>query len=79
MARYRGLARELGLWISLGGFQERGPDPEHTHNTHVVLDASGATVAAYRKARAPSPLHEGHPLGRHSGRALARLPGVVWC
>ncbi len=55
MARYRGLARELGLWLSLGGFQERGPDAEHTHNTHVVLDAAGATVAAYRKARAPGP------------------------
>ncbi|KAK9842525.1 hypothetical protein WJX81_004325 [Elliptochloris bilobata] len=49
MARYRGLARETGLWLSLGGFQETGPDAAHTHNTHVVLDARGDTVAAYRK------------------------------
>ena len=54
MARYRGLARETGLWLSLGGFQETGPDAGHTHNTHVVLDASGDTVAAYRKARSSS-------------------------
>ena len=54
MASYRGLARELRLWISLGGFQERGPDPEHTHNTHVILDSSGATAAAYRKAPLPA-------------------------
>ena len=53
MARYRGLARETGLWLSLGGFQESGPDAGHTHNTHVVLDARGDTVAAYRKARSP--------------------------
>ena len=54
MARFRGLARDLGLWLSLGGFQERGPDPIHTYNTHVILDATGATVAAYRKARPPA-------------------------
>lgn len=49
MARYRQLARDTGLWLSLGGFQETGPDPEHLYNCHVVLDASGATAAAYRK------------------------------
>lgn len=54
MARFRGLARDSGLWLSLGGFQECGPDPGHTYNTHVILDATGATVAAYRKARSPA-------------------------
>ena len=67
MARYRQLAAETGLWLSLGGFQESGAPPrEHgggggggvntlgpptprIHNTHVLLDSSGATVAAYRK------------------------------
>ena len=29
MARYRRLAADTGLWLSLGGFQETGPDPEH--------------------------------------------------
>ena len=53
MARYRGLARETGLWLSLGGFQEPSPDPERTHNTHVILDAAGETAAAYSKARPP--------------------------
>jgi predicted amidohydrolase len=38
------------MWLSLGGFQEQGPDAEHLHNTHVILDAHGDVQAAYRKA-----------------------------
>ncbi|PNH11452.1 Nitrilase 1, partial [Tetrabaena socialis] len=49
MTRYRDLARSLGLWLSLGGFQEVGPDPTHIFNTHVVVDDTGALVARYRK------------------------------
>lgn len=49
MARYRELARSLGLWLSLGGFQEVGPDPEHLHNCHVIVDAAGEIRAKYRK------------------------------
>ncbi|KAG2491073.1 hypothetical protein HYH03_010518 [Edaphochlamys debaryana] len=49
MGRYRELARSTGLWLSLGGFQETGPDPQHIYNTHVVLDDQGHTAAAYRK------------------------------
>ena len=40
---------DTGLWLSLGGFQETGPDAQHMYNTHVLLDAGGATAAAYRK------------------------------
>jgi hypothetical protein len=29
MTRYRRLAADTGLWLSLGGFQETGPDPDH--------------------------------------------------
>ncbi|KAL6774295.1 hypothetical protein ACKKBG_A24455 [Auxenochlorella protothecoides x Auxenochlorella symbiontica] len=49
MARYRQLAASTGLWLSLGGFQEEGPDDSHIHNTHVVLDDRGQTAAVYRK------------------------------
>eukprot|EP00879_Flechtneria_rotunda_P009520 GHRR01009964.1.p1 GENE.GHRR01009964.1~~GHRR01009964.1.p1 ORF type:complete len:253 (+),score=67.06 GHRR01009964.1:96-854(+) len=49
MARYRQLARDTRLWMSLGGFQEVGPDEHHLYNTHVVLDDGGDTVASYRK------------------------------
>ncbi|KAF6254735.1 carbon-nitrogen hydrolase [Scenedesmus sp. NREL 46B-D3] len=49
MARYRQLARDTGLWLSLGGFQEMGPDLQHLYNAHVVLDAAGSTAASYRK------------------------------
>ena len=38
-----------GLWLSLGGFQEASPDGDRLFNSHVVLDSSGETAAAYRK------------------------------
>lgn len=49
MQRYRQLAADSGLWLSVGGFQERGPDPEHLYNCHVVINASGRIQASYRK------------------------------
>lgn len=49
MQRYRQLAASLGLWLSLGGFQEKGPDPDHLYNCHVVIDDQGSIVASYRK------------------------------
>ncbi|CAM6126409.1 unnamed protein product [Calypogeia fissa] len=49
MARYQALARNAGLWLALGGFQEKGPDDGHSFNTHVLLDDLGAVRSAYRK------------------------------
>ena len=49
LQRYRQLARATGLWLSVGGFQERGPDADHLYNCHVVIDARGSIVASYRK------------------------------
>ena len=50
VAAYRALAREHGLWLSLGGFHEAGAPDGRVYNTHLVVDAEGATVAEYRKA-----------------------------
>lgn len=41
--------RDARLWIALGGFQERGPDEQHTYNTHVLLDDAGTIRSWYRK------------------------------
>lgn len=49
IARYSALAKRLGLWLSLGGFQEKGPDPSHLFNCHVIIDAGGHIAATYRK------------------------------
>ncbi|XP_061462087.1 deaminated glutathione amidase isoform X2 [Rhineura floridana] len=52
LQRYVRLARECGLWLSLGGFHERGSDWESTgriYNCHLLLDPKGTLVAAYRK------------------------------
>ncbi|WP_432831149.1 carbon-nitrogen hydrolase family protein [Dactylosporangium sp. CA-092794] len=42
-------ARELGMWVHAGSFHETGPDAEHTYNTSLVFDRSGALAATYRK------------------------------
>ena len=30
-----------GLWLSIGGFHEQGPDEAHVCNAHVILDETG--------------------------------------
>ncbi|PKA46276.1 N-carbamoylputrescine amidase [Apostasia shenzhenica] len=49
LQRYCSLARESNIWLSLGGFQEKGPDDTHLHNTHVLIDDSGSIRSTYRK------------------------------
>ena len=49
ISRYAALAKSLNIWLSLGGFQERGPDPEHLYNCHVVINSDGEIAASYRK------------------------------
>lgn len=50
ISRYRALAREHSVWLSLGGFQEKCEGEESKiFNTHVVVDAAGEIQAAYRK------------------------------
>ncbi|GAV63730.1 CN_hydrolase domain-containing protein [Cephalotus follicularis] len=49
MQQYRSLARESSIWLSLGGFQEKGHDDAHLCNTHVVIDDLGNIRSTYRK------------------------------
>ncbi|KAL5733375.1 hypothetical protein ACOSP7_032714 [Xanthoceras sorbifolium] len=49
MQQYCSLAREYGIWLSLGGFQEKGHDDAHQCNTHVVIDDTGKIKSTYRK------------------------------
>ncbi|KAL0923227.1 hypothetical protein M5K25_007272 [Dendrobium thyrsiflorum] len=49
MQKYCSLAREANIWLSLGGFQEKGPDDAHLHNTHVLVDDCGNIRSTYRK------------------------------
>ena len=41
--------RETGIWLSLGGFQEKGLDDKHLCNTHVVIDDAGKIKSTYKK------------------------------
>ncbi|KAF8396660.1 hypothetical protein HHK36_018285 [Tetracentron sinense] len=49
MQGYCSLARESSIWLSLGGFQEKGPDDAHLCNTHVLIDDTGNIRSTFRK------------------------------
>jgi predicted amidohydrolase len=49
MNGYCSLARESNIWLSLGGFQEKGSDDSHLCNTHVLIDDAGNIRSTYRK------------------------------
>lgn len=49
LQQYQALAREAGLWLSLGGFQEKCPDGKKLFNSHVLLDNMGDIRSCYRK------------------------------
>ncbi|KAK3422389.1 hypothetical protein EUGRSUZ_G02782 [Eucalyptus grandis] len=49
MQQYQSLARESKIWVSLGGFQEKGSQEAHICNTHVVIDDAGNIRSTYRK------------------------------
>ncbi|NXR40724.1 NIT1 amidase, partial [Zosterops hypoxanthus] len=74
--------RECDVWLSLGGFHERGEDWDSTgriYNCHLLLDNSGSVVAAYRKLHLFDAALSGAPALRESsftnpGREL--LPPV---
>lgn len=45
ISRYAHLARKLDVWLSLGGFHERGHDWEtdrRIYNSHVIINGQGA-------------------------------------
>jgi len=52
MGRLRALAERTGVTLLVGSFPEEGPDPEHCHNTSVLIDGTqpdAPVVASYRK------------------------------
>jgi predicted amidohydrolase len=80
MARYRHLARDTGVWLSLGGFQELSPEPGKLYNCHVVLNAQGEVAATYRKVHLFDVDVPNGPVLMESGFTLAgeQVRGV-WC
>ncbi|XP_069375279.1 deaminated glutathione amidase isoform X2 [Paralichthys olivaceus] len=53
ISRYAQLARKLEVWLSLGGFHERGPEWERDrriYNSHIIMNDKGDIVSVYRKS-----------------------------
>ena len=68
-------ARDLGLWVHAGSFHEIGPDGDHTYNTSIVFDRTGAIAATYRKIH----LYDVDIPGRvTSGNRRSSLPVPTW-
>jgi len=51
--KYRSLAKEFNIWLSLGGFQEKAPEKEDEtqklYNTHIIINDQGDIITTYRK------------------------------
>lgn len=45
------MAKDLNIWVSLGGFHEKSPLVEESriYNTHLILDNDGSIVGKYNK------------------------------
>ncbi|XP_075948349.1 deaminated glutathione amidase [Anarhichas minor] len=53
ISKYTQLARKLEVWLSLGGFHERGHDWEsdrRIYNSHVIINDKGDIASVYRKS-----------------------------
>ncbi|KAM4611416.1 deaminated glutathione amidase [Polymixia lowei] len=53
ISRYTQLARKLKVWLSLGGFHERGHEWEtdrRIFNSHIIINDQGSVVSVYRKS-----------------------------
>nr|XP_022299458.1 nitrilase homolog 1-like [Crassostrea virginica] len=46
---YRDLAKQEGIWLSLGGFHQKTVDNDRVLNTHVIIDSEGQVRETYRK------------------------------
>ncbi|XP_062585661.1 nitrilase and fragile histidine triad fusion protein NitFhit-like [Saccostrea cucullata] len=51
ISRYRDLAREESIWLSLGGFHQRSKEEKDSRvlNTHVIIDSQGQIKDTYSK------------------------------
>lgn len=53
ISRYTQLASKLDVWLSLGGFHERGHDWEtdrRIFNSHIIINDKGDIISVYRKS-----------------------------
>ncbi|KAF0029120.1 hypothetical protein F2P81_018225 [Scophthalmus maximus] len=53
ISRYTQLARKLEVWLSLGGFHERGHEWEtdrRIYNSHIIINDKGDVISVYRKS-----------------------------
>lgn len=51
--KFTQMARSLEVWLSLGGFHERGPNwktDRRIYNSHIIINDKGDIVSVYRKS-----------------------------
>ncbi|CAG2256040.1 NIT1 [Mytilus edulis] len=50
ISKYQDLAKQLGVWISVGGFHQKVKEEKRLLNTHVLIDNNGEIQSTYSKA-----------------------------
>lgn len=52
VSRYREVAKQNEMWVSIGGIHLKGPatEPGRVCNTHIIIDSTGNLAATYNKA-----------------------------
>ncbi|XP_052822841.1 deaminated glutathione amidase isoform X2 [Octopus bimaculoides] len=48
VSKYKGVAKELQIWLSLGGFHQKNTD-QFVKNTHIIINSDGHVVTTYEK------------------------------
>lgn len=71
------LARELGVWLSLGSFPQRPPRAKKARNTSLVFNPRGKIVARYDKLHRFDIEIEGGPVF-HESATIAAGNSPIW-
>lgn len=50
VSRFKELAQQLGIWLSIGGFHEKTAEEQRIRNTQLLINSNGAVCAKYTKA-----------------------------
>ncbi|GAB1597468.1 deaminated glutathione amidase-like isoform X1 [Argonauta hians] len=48
VSRYKNLAKDLQIWLSLGGFHQKNTD-QFVKNTHIIINSDGQVARTYEK------------------------------
>lgn len=70
MQHYRDLAVKHDMYVTVAGFPEKAPSPDHTYNTLLTIAPDGSDHTVYRKMHLFDALVDGQTSYRESGSVM---------